>query len=110
MNNYYVDIQHVDMSYPSQTYNIRSLKEDFFSLINGKRKSGLLKDVHALNDLTLRIEEGDRLGVIGHNGAGKSTLLKTIAGIYPIEKGTLNISGKIRALFDISLGFDIECC
>lgn len=108
MNNYYVDIQHVDMSYPSQTYNIRSLKEDFFSLINGKRKSGLLKDVHALNDLTLRIEEGDRLGVIGHNGAGKSTLLKTIAGIYPIEKGTLNISGKIRALFDISLGFDIE--
>ena len=96
------------MSYPSNVYNARSIKQDFFSWIKKEKQSVLLKDVHALNDFTFRAEEGDRVGVIGHNGAGKSTLLKTIAGIYPIEKGTLQVVGKIRSLFDISLGFDLE--
>lgn len=101
-------MEHVDMSYPSNVYNARSIKQDFFSWIKKEKQSVLLKDVHALNDFTFRAEEGDRVGVIGHNGAGKSTLLKTIAGIYPIEKGTLQVMGKIRSLFDISLGFDLE--
>ena len=57
---------------------------------------------------TLHIHEGERVGVIGHNGSGKSTLLKTIAGIYPIESGTLEVRGQIMALFDIVLGFDLE--
>lgn len=108
MNNFYIDMQHVNMSYPSQTYNIRSIKEDLFSLIKGNKGNGILKDVHALKDFTLHIEEGERVGIIGHNGAGKSTLLKTIAGIYPIDSGSVDVSGKIRALFDISLGFDLE--
>ena len=67
-----------------------------------------MKDVKALRDFSLEAREGDRIGVIGHNGAGKSTLLKTIAGIYPIESGSIEVVGNIRALFDISLGFDLE--
>lgn len=101
-------MEHVDMSYPSNIYNARSIKQDFFSWLKGEKSGELLKDVHALNDFNFLAKEGDRVGVIGHNGAGKSTLLKTIAGIYPIEKGTLQVYGKIRALFDISLGFDLE--
>lgn len=101
-------MEHVDMSYPSNVYNARSIKQDFFSWLKHEKTTELLKDVHALNDFTFRAKEGDRVGVIGHNGAGKSTLLKTIAGIYPIERGTLEVRGKIRSLFDISLGFDLE--
>lgn len=108
MKDFYIDMKNVDMYYPSQTYNVRSIKEDFFSLIKGNSKRVLLKDVYALKEFNLHISEGERLGVIGHNGAGKSTLLKTIAGIFPVEKGSVEVSGKIRALFDISLGFDME--
>jgi lipopolysaccharide transport system ATP-binding protein len=62
--------------------------------------------VNALQDFTLNVESGERLGVIGHNGAGKSTLLKVLAGIYPPTAGKLEVQGEISSLFDIALGFE----
>lgn len=108
MGNCKISLRQVNMSYPSSVMNARSLKEEIFSLLRLEKKKELLKDVHALRDFSLEVNEGERVGVIGHNGSGKSTLLKTIAGIYPIESGERIVHGKIRALFDISLGFDFE--
>ncbi|HXG13419.1 MAG TPA: ABC transporter ATP-binding protein [Gemmataceae bacterium] len=62
----------------------------------------------ALREVSLRVEEGERLGVIGHNGAGKSTLLKVLAGIYPPTRGVCRVEGRVSALFDIALGFEPE--
>lgn len=104
----HVYMDHVDMSYPSNIYNATTLKQEIFSRLRLEKPKGILKDVHALRDFNLHVEAGERVAVIGHNGAGKSTLLKTIAGIYPIDKGVRDVKGKIRALFDLSLGFDIE--
>ncbi|HTU16565.1 MAG TPA: ATP-binding cassette domain-containing protein, partial [Gemmataceae bacterium] len=44
-------------------------------------------EVRALQDIDLRIEQGDRVGILGHNGAGKSTILKVLAGIYKPTSG-----------------------
>lgn len=104
----HVYMDHVDMSYPSNIYNATTLKQEIFARLRLEKPKGILKDVHALRDFNLHVEPGERVAVIGHNGAGKSTLLKTIAGIYPIDKGTRDVKGKVRALFDLSLGFDIE--
>ncbi len=65
-------------------------------------------EVTALNNISLRAGEGDRLGLIGDNGAGKSTLLKTIAGIYTPTSGERNVTGRISSLFDLTLGFEPE--
>ena len=62
--------------------------------------------VHALQDVSLEIREGQRVGIVGHNGAGKSTLLKVLAGIYPPTRGDRLVTGHISSLFDISLGFE----
>lgn len=62
--------------------------------------------VHALSQINLLAEDGDRIGVIGHNGAGKSTLLRLIAGIYPPTSGSREVDGRICSLFDIALGFE----
>ena len=104
----HIYLDHAEMSYPSNIYNARTLKQEIFSRLKLEKPKPLLRDVHALKDFTLHVEEGERLGVIGHNGSGKSTLLKTIAGIYPVVSGTVDVRGKIHSLFDIGLGFDPE--
>lgn len=108
MQKCFIEMKDVNLYYPSTTYNATTLKEEVFSRLKLQKKKTSLHDVHALKDFNLKLNEGDKLGVIGHNGAGKSTLLKTIAGIYPIQAGEINISGEIRSLFELSLGFEFE--
>ena len=62
--------------------------------------------VKAIDDLSLELASGDRLGLIGHNGAGKSTLLRVMAGIYPPSAGSVDVAGKAVPLLDIALGMD----
>jgi ABC-type polysaccharide/polyol phosphate transport system ATPase subunit len=56
----------------------------------------------------LRLQEGDRVGLVGHNGAGKSTLLRVLAGVYEPIAGRVLVNGKITPLFDMMPGLDIE--
>lgn len=65
-------------------------------------------EVQALQGISLTVEHGERVGIIGANGAGKSTLLKLLAGIYPPTSGRRRVTGRISSLFDISLGFEHE--
>lgn len=60
---------------------------------------GMVTEKKALMDLNLRLEEGDFVTVIGGNGAGKSTLLNMIAGVYPLDCGTITIDGKDLSLW-----------
>jgi ABC-2 type transport system ATP-binding protein/lipopolysaccharide transport system ATP-binding protein len=64
--------------------------------------------VQALDDVTLNLSHGDRLGLVGHNGAGKTTLLRVLAGIYEPGTGQVQVQGRVAPLFDISLGMDPE--
>ncbi|BCL61940.1 ABC transporter ATP-binding protein [Desulfomarina profundi] len=54
---------------------------------------GSVNEVFALNNISLQIDEGDFVTVIGSNGAGKSTLLNCIAGGFFPDEGTVSISG-----------------
>jgi ABC-type polysaccharide/polyol phosphate transport system ATPase subunit len=65
-------------------------------------------NVRALNNVTLNIEDGDRVGLIGGNGAGKTTLLRVLAGIYYPTRGRIHSSGKISALLDVAVGVNPE--
>lgn len=107
MSKCYIDLQDFSLNYPSAPYNAKSLKEAMFNIVKRKKNSVIIKDVQALKNINLHIDEGQRVGIIGQNGSGKSTLLKAIAGIYPPIDGTLQTSGTIRSLFELSLGFDI---
>ena len=54
--------------------------------------------IHALNDVSLEIEAGQVIGLMGDNGAGKSTLVKIIAGNFPPTHGTMRMDGRDMAL------------
>ncbi len=52
----------------------------------------------ALSDVSFRVDEGDRLGIIGSNGAGKSTLLRIISGIIRPTSGTAEVAGRVTSV------------
>lgn len=85
-----------------------SLKDTVVNWFTGNKKLNDFRDFFALHELTLKINPGDRVGVIGMNGAGKSTLLKTISGIYKPHQGKISIMGKITPLMELGAGFDPE--
>lgn len=62
----------------------------------------------ALRSLNLTVGSGEILGIIGRNGAGKSTLLKLITGVISKDKGNLIVNGSVRALLELSVGFNPE--
>ncbi len=62
----------------------------------GVRKTfnaGTVNEKAALRGVDLRLDDGDFVTVIGGNGAGKSTLLNAIAGVWPVDEGTISIGG-----------------
>ena len=52
---------------------------------------GTVNEKTALRGIDLKLEEGDFCTIIGGNGAGKSTLLNSIAGVFPVDEGTIKI-------------------
>ncbi|HEY1376185.1 MAG TPA: ABC transporter ATP-binding protein [Gemmataceae bacterium] len=100
-----IDLDGVGLDFKVRRFKHLTLKE---FLVRGlfKRATNPVIHVHALQDISLHVGEGERLGVIGHNGAGKSTLLKLLAGIYEPTRGTRAVRGRISSLFDITLGFE----
>src|SRR3954464_6610894 len=56
--------------------------------------AGALNEVLALAGVSLTIEEGSFVTVIGTNGSGKSTLLNAVAGTFPLDRGAISIGGQ----------------
>jgi ABC-type polysaccharide/polyol phosphate transport system ATPase subunit len=62
----------------------------------------------AVRNISLRVESGESLAVIGANGAGKSTLLKVLAGIIRPDEGKIEVRGRIATLLQLAAGFNDE--
>jgi len=105
----HIELTGVTLDLPIYDVQGRSLKK---KVLRMGRRNEIAEDndgvvvVRALDNVSLRFEGGDRVGLIGHNGAGKSTLLRLMSGIYAPSGGTVSTDGKIVPLLDISLGMD----
>jgi ABC-type polysaccharide/polyol phosphate transport system ATPase subunit len=64
--------------------------------------------IKALDGVSFELNEGDRVGVLGHNGSGKTTLLRTLAGIYEPISGEIRSTARVVPLFDLQLGMDVD--
>ncbi|MDE1956347.1 MAG: ABC transporter ATP-binding protein, partial [Betaproteobacteria bacterium] len=104
-----ISLQNIHLDLPIFDVSSQSLKK---RVLRMGRRNRIAEDntgvviVRAIDDLSIELRAGDRLGLIGHNGAGKSTLLRVMAGIYPPTAGSIRVEGKAVPLLDISLGMD----
>ena len=64
--------------------------------------------VRALDDISFRLVDGDRVGLIGKNGCGKTTLLRVLGGIHEPTHGQVRLSGRTSTLLDLTFGIDLE--
>jgi ABC-type polysaccharide/polyol phosphate transport system ATPase subunit len=105
----YLRLRDVRVDFPIYEANARSLKARLMVMGSGghigvSETGGV--NIEALRDITILLQAGDRLALLGHNGAGKSTLLRVMGGIYEPVGGLVESAGRIGTLFDLALGMD----
>jgi ABC-type polysaccharide/polyol phosphate transport system ATPase subunit len=73
---------------------------------NGSHRARWAEEFWALRGISLMVNPGDVIGLIGRNGAGKTVTLKTIAGIIGADRGSLTVRGKVACLLSFGIGFN----
>ena len=102
----------IEIKNVSKVYKIYSKPQHrFYSSINSiinLKNDKYYKEYWALNSISLEINRGETIGIIGRNGSGKSTLLQIIAKVLTANFGQITTRGRIAALLELGAGFNPE--
>lgn len=83
-------------------YDTRTLKDRAIALAHREKVNSSFL---AIDDVSLTIEEGESVGLMGLNGSGKSTLLRLISGVLSPDRGQVLIRGRVAGLIELGAGF-----
>ena len=97
-------IEVTDISKQFVLRHTRSIKEAVVWLVKG-RKGDLSEKFHALKNVSVDVEAGETVALLGLNGSGKSTLLKHISGVMLPDTGSVKTRGRVAGLIEVGAGF-----
>lgn len=110
-DNITIQLSGVTVDFPIYSVDARSFKKSLLHRSTGgmiNQDIGSRISIRALDNVDLLLEEGDRVGLIGHNGSGKTTLLRVLAGVYEPMIGRIMRRGKVTPLLDLALGVNLD--
>ncbi len=95
----------IEIDNVSKHFKLNHAKADSFKerVVNFRKAS--YEEFWALRDVSIDVQQGETIGLLGHNGSGKSTLLKCVAGIMRPTSGTIRKRGRTAALLELGAGF-----
>jgi ABC-type polysaccharide/polyol phosphate transport system ATPase subunit len=100
-----IEVSNVCVDYRLPTLTARSLKAMPGGARWGRIRHGRLR---ALDDVTLTVERGEVVAVLGANGAGKSTLIRVLGQVIRPTAGRVVVRGTVAPIMDLGAGFDLE--
>ena len=100
-----IQVENVTMRFNMPKERLDSIKEFFVKFV---KRQLHYEEFTALNDVSLSIQPGEVVGIVGLNGSGKSTLLKIISGILNPTEGKARVNGSISPLIELGAGFDFD--
>ena len=106
MSKVVIRVENVTLAFPRTRVHLKPFEKTVASLF--RRRPAAESHYVALNDVSLTVEQGEVVGLIGKNGAGKSTLLRVIAGIYRPDSGTAHTRGRVSLLSGLGAGFNVN--
>jgi ABC-type polysaccharide/polyol phosphate transport system ATPase subunit len=95
-----IEVEGVARRFVVHARETRTLKE----LVVARGRTGA-QEVWALRDVSLHVEPGEAVGLIGRNGSGKSTLLRLVAEIIKPTRGRVAVGGRVGSLLELGAGF-----
>lgn len=105
MSDIVIEAKDISMRFNLSRERVDNLKE----YVIKKIKNEITYDEFwALQDVSLTVEKGESVALIGLNGSGKSTLLKVIAGVLKPTKGSVKTNGMVAPLIELGAGFDFD--
>ena len=101
-----ITLKDVVVEYPVLQTSKRFANASFVSgLVGGLiKRDGNMSAIRAIDNLSLKIEAGERIGLVGHNGSGKTTFLRLLSGVLRPTEGVVNIEGRLVPLIDKGVG------
>ena len=100
-----IELENVSIDYPLEHEDGYSFKNSVLNFY-AKAKKPKAEFYRALDSVSLTINKGEKVGIIGLNGAGKSTLLRVMSNIFMPSAGKIKVHGAVSPLLDFATGFE----